>query len=93
MGSTKVYYEARPDQREEIIEKIERTFGLRHYYNEDFIHMRGKEESGIESVGMSLEKDVIKIRIVLEDDSLLEKFISILGEPKKVKSRRERPEL
>ena len=92
MGNTKAAYEVKLEQRDEIIKKIEETFGLRHYYNEDYIHMRGDEGSGIESVGMSLERDVIKVRVVIEDDSLLEKFNSILGEPTRVKSRRRRPE-
>ena len=93
MGNTKASYQIRSEQREEIIRKIEEMFGLKHYYNEDYIHMRGDEGSGIESVGMSLEKDVIKVRVVIEDDSLLDKFNSILGEPTRVKSRRRRPEL
>ncbi len=91
MASTKVFYEVIPDRREEILEKMENMFGLRPSYNEDYIHMRGDEESGIESVGMSLEKEVIKVMVVLEDDSLLEKFNAILGEPTRIKGRRRRP--
>ena len=91
MSRTKAYYEFKPDQREEILKKLEDAFGLGYSYNEDYIHLRD-EESGIESIGMSLEKEVIKVRIVITEDSLLEKFRLVLGEPKKVKSRRRRPD-
>ena len=55
---------------------------------EDYISMRGEEESGIETVRLSIEEETIKVMVVLDDDSLLEKFNSILGEPSKIKGRR-----
>ncbi len=91
MARTKAFYEFKPDQREDVLKKLENAFGLGYSYNEDYIHMRD-EENGIESVGMSLEKEVIKVMVVITDDSLLEKFNSVLGEPTKVKSRRRKPD-
>jgi hypothetical protein len=91
MERIKAFYEFKPDKREEVLKKLENAFGLGYSYNEDYIHMRD-EENGIESVGMSLEKEVIKVMIVITDDSLLEKFNSVLGEPIKVKSRRRKPD-
>ena len=86
MQRTKAFYEFKPDQREEILKKLNTAFGLGYSYNEDFIHMRD-EEKGIESIGISLEKEAIKVMVVLTDDSLLEKFNSVLGEPTRIKSR------
>ncbi len=91
MVRTKAYYEFEPDQREEILKKLEDAFGMGYSYNEEYIHMRD-EENGIESVGMSLEKEVIKVRVVITEDSLLDKFNAVLGKPKKVKSRKRRSE-
>jgi hypothetical protein len=87
MSRTKAYYEFKLNQREEILKKLEDAFGLGYSVNEDYIHLRD-EENGIESIGLSLEKEIIKVRVVITEDSLLEKFNSVLGEPTKIKSRR-----
>jgi hypothetical protein len=88
MRTIKAFYEVNPDQRDEILNKLDEVFGLRPTYIEDYISMRGKEESGIETVRLSLEKDVIKVMAVLLDESLLVQFNNILGIPTKVKGRR-----
>jgi len=90
MANIKAFYNIDKDQREDILKTLDENFGLKGTYIEDYITMRGKEESGIEAVRLSLEEDVIKVMVVLEDDSLLEKFNTILGEPNRVKGRRQR---
>lgn len=87
----KAFYTIEQDQREDILKALEENFGLKGTYIEDYISMRGKEESGIETVRVSLEDEVIKVMVVLEDNSLLGKFNSILGEPSRIKRRRRRP--
>ena len=88
MGNIKAYYETSSDRHNEIIEALDRTFSLKPTYVEDYISMRGDEDSGIETVRLSLEEDVIKIMVVLENDILLDKFNEILGAPTKIKGRR-----
>ncbi len=87
MRNMKAFYETDLEKRDEILEAFERTFSLKPTFIEDYISMRGGESSGIETVRMSLEKDIIKVLVVLYDQSLLEKFNSILGNPTKVKGR------
>jgi hypothetical protein len=91
MANIKAFYTVEQDQREDILKALDENFGLKGTYIEDYISMRGKEESGIENVRLSLENDIIKVMVVLEDDSLLEKFNTILGEPSRIKGRRGRP--
>jgi len=83
----KAFYETDLEKRDEILEAFERTFSLKPTFIEDYISMRGGEGCGIETVRMSLEKDVIKVLVVLYDQSLLEKFNNILGNPTRVKGR------
>lgn len=85
--NTRIFYEIESGRREEILDALNQEFGLRPTYVEDYITMRGQEESGIETVRMSLESKIIKILVVLENPSLLEKFNSIIGEPIKVKGK------
>jgi len=92
MANIKAFYTIEQDQREDILKALDENFGLKGTYIEDYISMRGKEESGIETVRLSLEDEVIKVMVVLEDDSLLEKFTSVLGEPTRIKGRRRRPD-
>ncbi len=91
MANIKAFYNIEPSKREDILKAFEENFGLKGTQVEDYISMRGLEESGIETVRLSLEDEVIKIMIVLEDDTLLEKFNAILGEPRKIKGRRRKP--
>ena len=88
MRDIKAYYEVSPNQQDMILAKLDESFSLKPTYIEDYISMRGKEESGIETVRFSVEKDVIKVMVVLLDESLLDQFNSILGTPTKVKGRR-----
>ena len=92
MANIKAFYTIEPNQREDILKAMDESFGLKGTHIEDYISMRGKEESGIEAVRFSLEDEVIKVMVVLEDDSLLKKFNSILGEPKRIKGLRRRPD-
>lgn len=92
MANIKVFYTIEPNQREDILKAMDESFGLKGTHIEDYISMRGKEESGIETVRFSLEDEVIRVMVVLEDDSLLKKFNSILGEPKRTKRLRRRPD-
>lgn len=92
MANIKAFYTIEPNQREDILKAMDESFGLKGTHIEDYISMRGKEESGIETVRFSLEDEVIKVMVVLEDDSLLKKFNSILGEPERIKGRRRRPD-
>ncbi|MDH4214418.1 MAG: hypothetical protein OEV85_10885 [Candidatus Thorarchaeota archaeon] len=87
MRNMKAFYEIHLDKRDEILEAIEKAFSLKPTFIDDYISMRGGEGSGIETVRMSLEKDVIKVLVVLYNQSLLEKFNSILGNPTKVRGR------
>ncbi len=91
MSKIKAFYKIEQDQRENVLKALDENFGLKGTSIEDYISMRGKEESGIETVRLSLEDEIIKIMVVLEDDSLLEKFNAILGEPSRIKGRRRRP--
>lgn len=88
MSKIKAFYNIERGQKEDILKALDENFGLKGTYIEDYISMRGKEESGIETVRLSLEYEVIKIMVVLEDDSLLEKFNAILGEPSRIKGLR-----
>ncbi|MGY5864511.1 MAG: hypothetical protein RTV41_07885 [Candidatus Thorarchaeota archaeon] len=92
MANIKAFYKLEQNQQDEILKALDESFGLKGTSIEDYISMRGIEESGIENVRLSIEGDVIKVMVVLDDDSLLEKFNSILGEPYKIKRRRRRPE-
>ncbi|MFX1482643.1 MAG: hypothetical protein ACFFCP_05570 [Promethearchaeota archaeon] len=87
MAKIRASYWISLNKQEEILNALEESFGLRGTIDEDYISMRGRRESGIEAVRLSIEKDVIKVLVVIEDASLLESFNSILGEPKKVKGR------
>ncbi len=91
MANIKAFYTIEHRQREDILKALNESFELKGDYIEDYISMRGKEESGIETVRLSIEDEVIKVMIVLDDDSLLEKFNSILGEPYKIKGLKRRP--
>lgn len=91
MANIKAFYTIELRQREDILKALEESFALKGDYIEDYISMRGIEESGIENVRLSIEDEVIKVMVVLDDDSLLEKFNSILGNPYKIKGRRRRP--
>jgi len=91
MAKIKAFYNINQDKKEEILKALGENFGLKGTSIEDYISMRGEEESGIETVRLSLEDEIIKIMVVLEDDSLLEKFNAILGEPSRIKGRRKRP--
>ncbi len=88
MSKIKAFYSIKQNQKEDILKALDENFGLKGTYIEDYISMRGKEESGIETVRLSLEYEVIKIMVVLEDDSLLERFNTILGKPSRIKGRR-----
>jgi DNA-binding transcriptional MerR regulator len=88
MGNIRIFYEADPQRREEILELLDNEFSLKPTYVEAYITMRGTEDSDIETVRMSLESDVIKIMVVLHSDNLLEKFNEILGTPTRIKGRR-----
>jgi hypothetical protein len=88
LANIKAFYEIQETKKENILNALDEEFGLKGTTVEDYISMRGSEDSGIETVRLSIEGDVIKIMIVLEDDTLLERFTSLLGEPKKVKGRR-----
>ena len=92
MASIKAFYNIEQNQRDDILKALDDIFGLKGTHIEDYISMRGEEESGIETVRLSIEDKVIKVMVVVEDDSLLEKFNSILGEPTRIKGRRRRPE-
>jgi hypothetical protein len=85
--NTRVFYEIEARKRIEVLNSLEQEFGLRPTYVEDYITMRGQEESGIETVRMSLEGDDIKILVVLENPNLIEGFNRIFGEPIKVKGK------
>ncbi|MFW9965164.1 MAG: hypothetical protein ACFFCX_16450 [Candidatus Sifarchaeia archaeon] len=85
MRSTKAFYEVDSNKQDEIIRKLNEIYGLEPTFIETYISMRGKEESGIETVRLSLEKDMIKVMVVLLDESLLEGFNAILGIPTKLK--------
>ena len=87
----KAFYSVRQDQQEEILIALDENFGLKGTSIEDYISMRGIEESGIENVRLSIEDEEIKVMIVLNDDTLLERFNSILGEPYKIKGRGRQP--
>jgi len=88
MANIKAFYIIEPNQREKVLRALDENFGLVGTFIEDYISMRGKEESGIETVRLSLENNVIKVMVVLENDSLLEEFNMILGEPSRIKGRR-----
>jgi len=92
MGNIKAFYKVAENKREDILNALDEHFGLKGTYIENYISMRGKEESGIETVRLSIEGEIIKIMVVLENDTLLDKFNSILGEPDKIKGRRRRPD-
>ncbi|MGY5880030.1 MAG: hypothetical protein RTV31_07250 [Candidatus Thorarchaeota archaeon] len=92
MSNLKAFYNIEQNKKEDILKALDENFGLKGTLVEDYISMRGTEESGIETVRLSLEDDVIKVMVVLGDDALLEKFNAILGEPRKVKGRRRRPD-
>ena len=85
MRALKAFYEVSLEKHEELIEALENHFSLKPTYSENYISMRGNKDSGIETVRMSLEKDAIKILVVLYDRELLDKFNNILGTPSKVK--------
>ncbi|TFH00885.1 MAG: hypothetical protein E4H14_19200 [Candidatus Thorarchaeota archaeon] len=88
MANIKAFYNIEENKKEDILKALDDSFGLKGTYIENYISMRGKEESGIETVRLSIEGDMIKIMVVLEDNSLLEKFNAILGQPWKVKGIR-----
>ena len=88
MSNIKVFYEINPQKRDEILKLLEDEFSLKPTYVEDYITMRGIEESEIETVRMSLESDAIKVMVVLQNDTLLDKFNEILGTPIRIKGRR-----
>lgn len=88
MANIKAFYTIEQNKQEEILKALDENFGLKGTSIEDYISMRGEEESGIETVRLSIEEETIKVMVVLDDDSLLEKFNSILGEPSKIKGRR-----
>jgi translation initiation factor 2 alpha subunit (eIF-2alpha) len=88
MANIKAFYTIEENMKKDILNALDENFGLKGTYIENYISMRGKEESGIETVRLSIEGEVIKIMVVLEDDTLLEKFNAILGEPTKIKGRR-----
>ncbi len=88
MANIKAFYTIEQEKREEILEAMDESFGLKPTYVEDYISMRGKEESGIETVRLSMEDEEIKIMVVLENDMLIEKFNTILGEPIRIKGQR-----
>ena len=90
MVNIKAFYNVELSKKEDILKALDENFGLKGSYDEDYISMRGTEESGIETVRLSFEGEIIKAMVVLEDDSLLDKFNAILGEPRKVKGRRRR---
>ncbi len=88
MANIKAFYNVEENKREDILKALDDNFGLKGTYIENYISMRGKEESGIETVRLSIEGEIIKIMVVLENDTLLDKFNAILGEPRKIKGRR-----
>ncbi|TFG32954.1 hypothetical protein EU528_02005 [Candidatus Thorarchaeota archaeon] len=88
MANIKAFYNVDENLREDILKALDENFGLKGTYIENYISMRGKEESGIETVRLSIEGETIKIMVVLENDTLLDKFNAILGEPTKIKGRR-----
>ncbi len=88
MANIKAFYEVQESKKEYILKALDEEFGLKGTTVEDYISMRGSEEGGIETVRLSIEGDVIKIMVVFEDDSLLDRFTTLLGEPKKIKGRR-----
>ena len=88
MANIKAFYNVAENMREDILKALDENFGLKGTYIENYISMRGKEGSGIETVRLSIEGELIKIMVVLEDDTLLDKFNAILGEPRKIKGRR-----
>jgi hypothetical protein len=92
MANIKAFYNIDSSKREDILKALDENFGLKGTYIENYISIRGKEESGIETVRLSIEGEIIKIMVVLEDDTLLDKFNAILGEPRKIKGRRRRPD-
>jgi hypothetical protein len=88
MANIKAFYNVEENKREDILKALDDNFGLKGTYIENYISMRGKEESGIETVRLSIEGEIIKIMVVLENDTLLDKFNAILGEPRKIKGLR-----
>ena len=92
MAKIKAFYNIKKYQKEDVLRALDEKFGLKGTTIEDYISIRGKEKSGIESIRLSLEDEIIKVMVVLEDDSLLEKFKAILGEPSRIKGRRRRPD-
>jgi translation initiation factor 2 alpha subunit (eIF-2alpha) len=85
--NTRIFYEITSERLEEILDALDQELGLKPTYVENYITMRGQEESGIETVRLSLEGAIIKVLVVLESPVLLEKFNSIFGEPTKVKGK------
>jgi hypothetical protein len=85
--NTRIFYEIALERREEILDALNQEFGLKPTYVENYITMRGEEESGIETVRLSLEGAIIKILVVLESPFLLEKFNNIIGKPTKIKGK------
>jgi len=88
MSNIKIFYEVDPKRRDEILRLLDNEFSLKPTYVEDYITMRGREDSEIETVRMSLESNVVKIMVILQSDNLLDRFNEILGTPIKIKGRR-----
>jgi len=85
LADIKIFYDISIDRKSEILDSLTTSFGISGTQDEDYISIRGEEGSGIETVRLHLEQDKISVMVVLTDESLVEKFNSILGQPKKIK--------
>jgi hypothetical protein len=88
MAGIKVFYTIESSHLQSVLDGIDAAFGLKPSYDENYVSMRGSEDSGIETVRMSLEGNIVKIMVVLCDDSFIEGFSRIIGTPTKIKGRR-----
>jgi len=85
LADIKIFYDITTDRKSEILDKLKADFGLNGTQDEDYISIRGGEGSGIETVRLRIEKERISVMVVLTEKSLVERFNSILGQPKKIK--------
>ena len=57
MANIKAFYTIEQNKQEEILKALDENFGLKGTSIEDYISMRGEEESGIETVRLSIEEE------------------------------------
>ncbi len=91
LADIKIYYDVPIDMKSKILDSLKADFNLDAMEDEDYISIRGEEGTGIEAIRLRLEREEISVLVVLTDDSLIEKFNSILGQPKKIKGQKSLP--